>query len=95
MGFMSKKKFLSEEEKLPEEYLKGDAAVTSEYEKMVREDEKQQLKKERREYATLDAKNNDLAIRTIKTLQNVAHLAGFSIKGPLILIDDKTKIRWK
>lgn len=62
---------------------------------LVHDEKKEERDRPKKEYITLSAKDNDLALRCIKTIQNVAHLAGFSVKGPLVLIDDKTKIRWK
>lgn len=69
--------------------------MSGEYDKMLAADAKKEEGAKKRKYVTLDAQDNDLASRCIKTIQNVAHLGGFYIQGPVVLIDQKTKIRWQ
>lgn len=77
---------------MPEENI---ASSAPEAEKLEPYERKIERLKQKKDYPVFPVKQNDLALRTIKTIQNVAHLAGFSIKGPVTLIDDKTGINWR
>lgn len=43
----------------------------------------------------LNDDRREIARKVIKTLQNVAHLAGFDIVGRITLVDNKTGKEWR